>query len=392
MGYDNGVNLLSIAAPIFPLLNINPVTHFLYFEFILGKQMGNNIILFLLSLFSILNLVSCDTTEPPNNNNNGQDTTSQDFTFENFEFGDRQTTSYFNDVWIFDENNIWAVGYISPTDTTINGKYITNPNIIKWDGISWKLQPFSGTSNGIDGIWALDTSLIYFANGIVVKYQNGNYKYENFNNVPLSNSQRVEKLWGSAENNIWGVGPWGTVVHYNGFNWQKNDFDTQWYFYDITGNPNTGIAYASATNNQDIRIIVELNISTPNIIHQSEQITAVKSDAIKFIGYFLYNAGSDFSSTLLWKLDISTGRIDSLFVLNPTIAINRITGEKNNDIFYWGDDYGGNNMTHFNGIRYKTFNLFGRSYSRGGAHTKDDISVVVGSLISKGYITVVTRR
>ncbi len=38
------------------------------------------------------------------------DTTTQNFTFETVEFGDGFSSSYFNDVWIFDENNIWAVG------------------------------------------------------------------------------------------------------------------------------------------------------------------------------------------------------------------------------------------------------------------------------------------
>ena len=86
------------------------------------------------------------------------DTTSNNFTFETYEFGDGYSSSYFNDVWVFNENNIWAVGYISPEDTTINGVHITNPNIIKWDGQSWKIQPNSGTSSGIYGMWAADTS------------------------------------------------------------------------------------------------------------------------------------------------------------------------------------------------------------------------------------------
>ncbi len=57
-------------------------------------------------LFSFLNF-SCNTTEPPDNKDNNQpDTTSQNFTFETYEFGDGFSSSYFNDVWIFDENNI----------------------------------------------------------------------------------------------------------------------------------------------------------------------------------------------------------------------------------------------------------------------------------------------
>ncbi len=120
------------------------------------------------------------------------DTTTQNFTFEILEFGDGFESSYFNDVWVFDENNIWAVGYISPSDTVVNGTPIINPNIIRWNGTSWDLEPFDGTSSGIDGIWAVNTSKIYFANGIVLKYENGSYQYEDFSNVPLPNGQLTQ--------------------------------------------------------------------------------------------------------------------------------------------------------------------------------------------------------
>ncbi len=53
---------------------------------------------------------------------------------------------------------------------------------------------------------------------------------------------------GLLENNIWGIGPWGTIVHFDGQSWTKIDFDTQWYFYEITGNKETGTAYAIAIN------------------------------------------------------------------------------------------------------------------------------------------------
>ena len=59
------------------------------------------------------------------------DTTNQNFTFETFEFGDGYETSFFNDVWIFDENNIWAVGWVAVTSTS--GK----TNIVRWDGTKW---------------------------------------------------------------------------------------------------------------------------------------------------------------------------------------------------------------------------------------------------------------
>jgi len=36
-------------------------------------------------------------------------------------------------------------------------------------------------SDGIEGIWAADTNHIYFADGIVLKYENGVFNWEDFN-------------------------------------------------------------------------------------------------------------------------------------------------------------------------------------------------------------------
>ena len=342
------------------------------------------------AITAVMLLISCSTTEPPDIKPPVEpDSTTQNFTFETFEFGDGFSSSYLNDVWIFNENNIWAVGYISPSDT-INGVYISNPNIIKWDGANWALQPYSGTSSGIYGIWAVDSSHIYFASGNIIKYKNNTY----VNIIVQGNwtqGQQIEKLWGSSENNIWGVGPWGTIVHFDGTAWSKIDFDQQWYFYGITGDKENKKAYAFATNNEDIRIIVELSNSGILIIHQSEQITSVKANAINFISPNLYLAGSDFTSTLLWRFNPDTKKIDSLFVLDPRIGITNITGITNKDIYYWGDNYGENILTHYNGKRHKTFILPHTNNRIGGAYSIKDYSAIVGQANNKAYLIKVKR-
>ena len=113
----------------------------------------------------------CNTTEtPPDDGNNQPDTTTQNFTFETYEFGDGGESSLFNDVWIFDENNIWAVGYIGPSDLG------DRCNILQWDGTKWNIRGRQFDSGGIEGIWALDSSHIYFAVGGLIKYENGTLK------------------------------------------------------------------------------------------------------------------------------------------------------------------------------------------------------------------------
>jgi hypothetical protein len=59
------------------------------------------------------------------------DTTSHNFTFETFAFGDI-SNSYLFDVVIINENNIWAVGEILIADTSATG--YTKYNAVHWDG------------------------------------------------------------------------------------------------------------------------------------------------------------------------------------------------------------------------------------------------------------------
>jgi len=56
------------------------------------------------------------------------DSTTQNFTFETFEFGSGCASSNFNDVWVFNKNNIWAVGWVDVTSTS------GRTNIVSWDG------------------------------------------------------------------------------------------------------------------------------------------------------------------------------------------------------------------------------------------------------------------
>nr|MCU0406819.1 glucosyl transferase [Ignavibacteriaceae bacterium] len=55
------------------------------------------------------------------------DTTSQNFSFVVLEFGDGFSSSYFNDVWIFNENDIWVCGNVFTNDST-------DGNLYQWNG------------------------------------------------------------------------------------------------------------------------------------------------------------------------------------------------------------------------------------------------------------------
>jgi hypothetical protein len=344
----------------------------------------------LLIIFSLLlSFASCNTTEPDIKTPVEPDSTIQNFTFETFEFGDGFSSSYLNDVWIFDENNIWAVGYISPTDTIVNGTPIINPNITRWNGLNWELQPFSGTSTGIEGIWAFDTSLIYFASGNIIKYQNSIYE----NIVVPGNwtpGQSINKLWGSSKNNIWGVGPNSTIVYYNGVAWSKIDFDEGWRFDAITGSKQTGIAYASATSQQFNTIIVELKNNSATVIYNS----ANDPDNLSSFNLELLDENTLLlGRTKLWSFDIGEKKTKIIATLTSGYSAINIAVNSPIDIYYFVDKYGsGIELMHFNGKRFKALTFTNTSNQiKGDAFAIKDLAVMTGFSNNKGYLVKVKR-
>jgi hypothetical protein len=313
------------------------------------------------------------------------DTTSQNFSFEILEFGDGFESSYFNDVWIFSENNIWVCGYIY--DPTFGRK-----NIMHWDGNNWEPLGIQFNSSGIDGVWAQDSSKIYFAAGFIIKYESGNFIEIDLSHLGFTNGQRIEKLWGSSENNIYGVGPWGTIVWYNGVQWTKIEFDTQWYFYEITGNKETGAAYAVAINQFDDGIVVKLENLTTSIIYQkSESEIKISSRTITELNNYLYAVGSDLQSTKICRLN-STGEIEILHHLSPFIGIKQSSAFDKNDIYYSGDEGIELRFVHYNGVQYKVFNLPQVDPdNRGGIHAIKDLAISVGFSNNKAFIIKIRR-
>lgn len=344
-----------------------------------------SIIGFFTFAFFLLTFTACNTTEPDDNGKiNPADTTTQNFTFETYEFGDGFESSYFNDVWIFDKNNIWAVGDVNKTSTT------GRTNIVRWDGERWFGFLDELTSSGLTGIWALDTSNIYFASGAVRKYENNAIKIIDLTQLTFSEGQGVHKLWGSSENNIYGVGPWGTIVHFDGSAWTKIEFDTQWKFDDITGDKETGIAYATAKNQQFNTIIVSISTSSANIIYKSiDKEMNLTSSTLSMIGKEIYLA-----RTKIWKFNVENKEIVLLDDLPPGYGIHAIAINNLNDIYFYGDKVQeGEKMVHFNGVRFKEFNL-GTSNTTifGGAYAIKNLSVMGAFSNNKAYLIKVERR
>ncbi len=328
---------------------------------------------------------SCKSPSGPDVGETEPDTTSQNFSFETYEFGDGFESSYLNDVWIFDKNNIWAVGYVNVTNTT------GRTNILRWIGDKWIGFGPQFNSAGIYGIWAADSQKIFFAVGAVIKYEKGKFKEMELGDLGFTNNQGVHKLWGSSNSNVWGVGPWGTIVHYDGSEWSKVDFDQQWYFYGIAGDPKSGVAYAVASNQQFNTVIVSLQNNSAKIIYNSQD------DQNQLTSYSIKLLNSDellLGFTKVWKFNIKEKTTKILYTPSSGDAVVAMAINHSKDIYYFFDKYGpGEMLLHYNGNRYIEIDYSNRSnVIYGGAFAIKDLAVITGFSNNKAYLVEVKRR
>jgi hypothetical protein len=89
-------------------------------------------VLFLQILLLLFIAADCRKSPNPVGPPPGADTTSNNFTWTQYTFGGQGGSSYFKDVAIVNDSDIWAVGsiYTSP-DTMYNAAH--------WDGVKWSL-------------------------------------------------------------------------------------------------------------------------------------------------------------------------------------------------------------------------------------------------------------
>jgi hypothetical protein len=307
------------------------------------------------------------------------DTTSQNFSFEILEFGDGFESSYFNDVWIFNSDDIWVCGNVFTNDST-------DGNLYQWNGSYWKAHRLNFVD--MEGIWGIDT-IMYLASGGLWKYDRVNLIRQNIEGT-FSQGQSVHKLWGSSESNIYGVGPWGTIVRYDGTQWTKIEFDTQWSFFGITGNKETGVAYAVARNTTFSCLIVELDNSIPDIIYNSDNyINKLKSYDVDMIRKdVLILSDSD-----IWKFNIKTQTDEIVEDLPSGYYLPRLTSSASNDVYFFGNKLqDGERMLHYNGVIVTEFNLPSRGYViYGGAHSVNNLAAMAAFSDNKAYLILVRR-
>jgi hypothetical protein len=314
------------------------------------------------------------------------DTTSHNFTFETFTFG-QHSSSVLYDIAIINENDIWAVGEIYMNDS------LGNPdphafNAIHWDGTSWELKRImfyticgqqSRTPYPAKAIFAFSKNDIWISvdGDQIARIENG--VQTNIICLPSNVSMSINKIWGTSNNDLYIVGSAGNIAHYKNGSWTKIESGTTTDIQDILGyNDNF-------TNESDVYCAVSyvFQAGDRKIIHiknnMVDSLTWLSDKRINSIwtsnNRFFFTAGDG-------VFENKRGYWNQVKDLPPYYS-NNIRGNDLNDVFVCGD-FG--LLSHFNGSSWVTYN---EHYMQGilfSIATKNNLVVTVGLNGSKATI------
>jgi hypothetical protein len=165
------------------------------------------------------------------------DTTSHNFTWQTFTFGQHQHSVLY-DVAVIDENNIWAVGEIYMNDSLGQSK---RHNVVYWNGSNWEVKRiyYYGACSAVEypvlkAIFAFSDTNIMVTNGGSVGWFNGVSVRLDCGVQPLLTGS-INKIWGNSCNDVYAVGSAGNIAYYNGTIWRKIESGTSVNLYDVWG-------------------------------------------------------------------------------------------------------------------------------------------------------------
>jgi len=330
------------------------------------------------------------------------DTTSHNFVFQIDTLGDGES-SILSDVFILNENDIWAVGQIYLKDAS--GNFTSPYNVARWDGTKWNLQRLALPQYNFDctiafyssalatAVYGFSPATVILTDGISVLKLNGE-QISHYPCIPLPmlGDGRIVKLWGTSENSFYAVGSKGIIFHYNGSSWQKLASGTIVDIQDIWG------AVDSKTGQPTILAVASYRAAVP----QAKQLFGIQNNTVSILPdtglpfdlsgiwftagerYFVVGDGVYYSDVLgnPWQSDSS----------HPLLYKDGIRGLAQNDIFITGS-FG--LVSHYNGTTWKhyTGSELPRFYGRyKAASYKRNSLVAVGWLDEKAIILRGLRR
>lgn len=323
------------------------------------------------------------------------DTTSHNFTWQTFEFG-QHSSSTFYDVSIIDENNIWAVGEIYMNDSLGNPDPIAY-NAVHWNGNDWELKRINMLSScnpvtfpPLKAIWAFSENNIVFTSGGSIGWFDGTNNRTDCTIRPLLTGS-INKLWGSSGVDLYVVGNNGNIAHNNGSSWTRIMSGTTLNINDIWG------SYNNVTNKYEILAVASVSSSFERAIlsidPSTKKITQLSSQPIQYtLNGIWFKSGKHYYAIgdgIYEKSRLNDANWKNKPRDFTEYFTRNIRGNDINDLFIVGD-FG--EILHFNGSTWFTYN---EHYMQGilfSVATKNNIVVTVGLNGSKATIIQGTRN
>jgi hypothetical protein len=311
------------------------------------------------------------------------DTTSHNFTWQTFEFG-QHSSSVLYDVAIIDENNIWAVGEIYMNDSNGNPDP-TFYNAVHWNGTEWELKKIFYKG----GIWSIRTIFAFNDNDIwfsgYMRYLNGQFIELAIPNLLMG--WQINKLWGTSSDDLYAVGNGGNIAHWNGNSWKKIEnlvgtSGTDVDLLDVWGSPDGKTVWVCGENLQKTNLLKIKNNQTEIVFEGSYPMQTVKnrfSDGL----LSLWTNSSNFIYVLspynLYRCKTNTtGEGEEIYPYNDYFrgAYIRIRGTEINNLFTTGNK---STITHYNGVSWKIYDELISEYQYlVGLAVKENLIVSVG--------------
>jgi hypothetical protein len=317
------------------------------------------------------------------------DTTSHNFTWQTFEFGQHSSSTLY-DVAIINENDIWAVGEIYMNDS------LGNPdtkiyNAIHWNGASWELKRIQTLFRGnlitvvLEGVYTFSATDIWTVGSLPIHGDGINWIMYDVRTIVNPNLS-LSKAWGSNSNDMYFVGSSGSITHYQNGTWTKIESNTTLPIRDIYG--------IKKRNNENFEI---LSVADSYGSNEGSKIISIVDNSAKTI----WNDGRPYGLVSVWFIPdrkyfaVGDGLWESLLptknwiknVPFPSLYKNYISGKSYNDIVVCGAYW---LLAHYNGNSWQTYFPF-NSGSFTSVKIKDNTIIGVGGSSSKAVVVIGKR-
>ena len=123
------------------------------------------------------------------------------------------TKYHFRDVWGFASDDVYACGG--------NIGDAVKPILLHYDGTSWEsvLDTTKEERDYLESIWGTSSNNLYFSS--LSGFYQGSAKNGWTSSVIPDDHTAIRKIRGSSEYNIFIIGAFGLILHYNGNFWHR---------------------------------------------------------------------------------------------------------------------------------------------------------------------------